>query len=414
MKWDIFFSICQTEVDGFMPTEKQMWQSFFDQVQWADELRFGVAWIAETHLSCETQKSLPNAVIPHFKGEIGLNTDILQLAPRLFAMTQHIEIGSAIRNIICNGGPIAHAEALRTFLNFHQLEAERSGTEKPRKLHLGFAAGRFDFSNRPYGINPRSPLEEKAWPVIKGKIFSQATEVFLRLLRGDSFASKDIKPIELSRNDFRSSENWEDIKRLSLSSALSLEKDVEKIVISPFWNFEKIGVIPKDVSLENLSLTIGTHDPQTQILANQYLPVGVFNLSITPKDVIESTHLRMKQNYHPSGGAWRRELMPRTVMVFIDCTKGISPEERKNRAQIRAKKAWENYWLAMEGTLDDRKVQQAVNNALVGTAEDIVQQIHERYETKDRLMLWFDFNCHDNEWIKKSMKWFMEEVAPRI
>ena len=140
MKFDIFLSICQTEVDGYTPSEKQMFQNFFDQVQWADQLGFGTAWVAETHLSCQVQKENPGRVIPDFKGEIGLNTDILQLAHLVFAKTRKIHVGSAIRNIICNGGPIAHAEAIRTFLTLHDLKPNEE-----RKLHIGFAAGRVTF-----------------------------------------------------------------------------------------------------------------------------------------------------------------------------------------------------------------------------------------------------------------------------
>ena len=57
MKFDVFFSICQTDVDGYMPSERVMFENFFDQVKLADELGYGVAWVAETHLSCEIQKS---------------------------------------------------------------------------------------------------------------------------------------------------------------------------------------------------------------------------------------------------------------------------------------------------------------------------------------------------------------------
>ncbi len=210
MKFDIFFAICQTEVDGYMPSEKVMWEQFFSQVDLADKLGFGVAWVAETHLSCEIQKELPTAVIPHFKGEIGLNTDILQLAPRIFARTQRIEVGSAIRNILCNGGPVAHAEAVRTFLAMHGLDQNEK-----RRLHLGFAAGRFEFSNRPYGIVPRNELEKMAWPVIKGKTFLQATEIFLRLIRGDLLSSQDVSPMTLKRSDFRSEDDWKRISALA-------------------------------------------------------------------------------------------------------------------------------------------------------------------------------------------------------
>ena len=121
MRFDIFFSICQTEVDGHTPSEREMMEHFFSQVRLADELGYGTAWVAETHLSCEIQKQNPGAVIPHFKGEIGLNTDLLQVAHKVFALTKRIHIGSAIRNILCNGGPIAHAEAVKTFLTYHSM-----------------------------------------------------------------------------------------------------------------------------------------------------------------------------------------------------------------------------------------------------------------------------------------------------
>ena len=178
MKFDAFFSICQTPVNGSFPNERAMFLNFFDQVRLADELGFGTAWVAETHLSCQVQKKNPGAVIPHFKGEIGLNTDILQLAHKVFAMTRRIHVGSAIRNILCNGGPIAHAENLRTFMSLHSLDPRES-----RNLHLGFASGRFPFSNFPFGIQPRNEMERAVWPVLKGRIFQEATELFLRLLK---------------------------------------------------------------------------------------------------------------------------------------------------------------------------------------------------------------------------------------
>jgi alkanesulfonate monooxygenase SsuD/methylene tetrahydromethanopterin reductase-like flavin-dependent oxidoreductase (luciferase family) len=116
MELDIFFSISQTEAGGYFPSEQEMFRNFFEQVELADDLGFGTAWVAESHLSTEVQKTNPGAVIPHFKGEIGLNTDILQLAHRIFARTKRIGVGSAIMNILANGGPIAAAERIKTFL----------------------------------------------------------------------------------------------------------------------------------------------------------------------------------------------------------------------------------------------------------------------------------------------------------
>lgn len=121
---------------------------------------------------------------------------------------------------------------------------------------------------------------------------------------------------------------------------------------------------------DSLCLTVGSHDPETQILANQFAPVGVFNLSITPERVIEETHQRMQKFYNSKGGAWSRDKMPRTVMLFLD--------NDPKAAVSRAKKAWENYWLAMEGTLDPRKVEQAVANTIAGDAVMVTELIKQK------------------------------------
>jgi len=403
MKFDIFLSICQTEVDGYMPSEKIMFQNFFDQVQLSDQLGFGTAWVAETHLSCQVQKENPGAVIPHFKGEIGLNTDILQVAHLVFEKTKKINIGSAIRNIICNGGPIAHAEAMRTFLTLHNLR-----NNEDRKLELGFAAGRFPFSNTAYGFHAKTEQEKVAWDVIKNKYFQQATEAFLRLLKGERIASSDLKNRYLEAKDFRDVKVWEKVCQLSNKNTS------EKILLQQHWQFEKVGVIPFDVDLHNIQLTIGSHDPETQILANEILPVGVFNLSITPPEVIEATHERMRKHFHKDGGPWIRANMPRTAMVFLDDTAGLSEKQQSEKAKAAAKRAWVNYWTAMEGTLDPKKVESAVENTIAGNVFEVKELIQKKYHPEDRLMLWFDFNNHDNESVKKSMIAFMEKIAPKL
>lgn len=394
MKFDVFLSICQTEVDGYLPTEKVMFENFFDQVRLADELGYGTAWVAETHLSCEIQKHGAEPVIPHFVGEIGLNTDILQMAHVIFSETRQIQVGSAVRNILCNGGPIAHAEAVRTFLSLHGRRADEK-----RQLNIGFASGRFEFSNRPYGILPRNAVEKTAWPVVKGKILLEATEIFLRLLKGEKIARADCAMHDLRASDFRTLEDWKRTREVWMGSG-------DVIPLEPFWNFEKIGVIPFDAPLDLLRLTIGTHDEKAQRLANSILPVGVFNLSITPPAVIEATHARMATEYHPSGGRWTRDMMPRTAMVFLDST--------TEKAKAAAEKAWITYWKAMEGTLDQKKVDQAVANTLAGDPATLAELIREKYHPEDRLMLWFDFNNHNNEAIKTNMMMFTEEVAPRL
>lgn len=402
MKFDVFFSICQTEVDGYLPTERTMFQNFFDQVKLADELGYETAWLAESHLSCEVQKHNSGAVIPQFKGEIGLNTDALQLAHRIFAQTKSIHVGSAIRSILCNGGPMAHAEAVNTFLSLHSLD-----TNETRLLHLGFAAGRFPFSSAPYGVVPRSALEKLAWPVVRGKIFQEATEIFLRLLRGDIFSSSDVTPKSLRRTDFRTDTDWQNV----LEAHGQLTDAVE---LAPWWTFERTGIIPKEVSHSLLRLVIGSHEPKVQEFANTILPCGVFNLSITPSAEIENVHSRMQSAFHADGGPWNRWYMPRTVLVFVDNSTGATLAEKRSRAQDKASRALKTYWNALEGTLDPERIGKAINNALVGSPEDVAAQIRERFHPDDRLMLWFDFFNHDNTDVKATMRTFMTHVVPLL
>lgn len=431
MQYDVFFSICQTPVNGYTPSEKVMFQNFFDQAIWADQLGFGCAWVAETHLSCQVQKGNSHAVIPHFEGEIGLNTDILQIAHALFAKTKNIHVGSAIRNILCNGGPVAHAEAIKMFLSIHELGLGRDprlGAED-RRLEIGFASGRFPFSIAPYGIRPRSKTEEVAWPALRGLVFKQATEIFLRLLRGDVLGTKDLAtPLWLTRKNFRSDEDWQRVVQTAstdwdlayrgeggTSSAELAKHYKDGFEVRPFFSFEKVGVIPFEAPMKNLRLTIGAHDAETQDFANTILPCGVFNLSITPSSQIESTHQRMSKTYMAKpkgqewGGApatWSRSLMPRTALVFVN--------EDRSKAKLEAEQAIATYWKAVEGTLDPAKVSQAVDNAIVGDPSEVVDQMNQRFHPDDRLMLWFDFNNHDNQAIKHSMRLFTEKCAPHV
>jgi alkanesulfonate monooxygenase SsuD/methylene tetrahydromethanopterin reductase-like flavin-dependent oxidoreductase (luciferase family) len=393
MELDVFFSICQTEVNGYIPDERTMFANFFEQVELADALGFGTAWVAESHLSTEVQKTNPGAVIPHFVGEIGLNTDILQLAHRVFARTKRIGVGSAIMNILCNGGPIAAAERIKTFLALHGLDPEER-----RILTVGFASGRFPFINVPYGIVPRNPVEAAAWPVVKNKIFEEATEIFLRLLKGETLNSQLIAPHTLRPADFRNAEDW-----LRVQAAYG--QFVDEVPLEPRWRFPNLKIVPHESRMDLLRLSIGSHDAATQIFANTILPVGVFNLSITPGDEIEKTNERMRTHYHPDGGGWQRRLMPRTVLVFINENRGLARQE--------ARDALSNYWRALEGTLDEEKVRRATNNALVGDADEIARQIRERFDPNDRLMLWFDFNNHDSKRVMKNMRYFMERAVPK-
>ncbi len=74
----------------------------------------------------------------------------------------------------------------------------------------------------------------------------------------------------------------------------------------------------------------------------------------------------------------------------------------------------ESYWKAIEGTLDPQKIQNAVDNALVGDSAQIAEEAAKRFHPDDRLMLWFDFHNHDNADVSRAMRAFMDEVRPKL
>jgi hypothetical protein len=402
MKFDIFFSISHTPVGDVLPSEAQMFRNFFRQVEAADELGYKTAWLAEAHLSSEVQKDNEKPVIPHWEGEVGLMTDFTQTAHQIFRRTRQIECGAAIMNILCNGGPIAAAERVAAFANLHGLDPAED-----RRIHVGFAGGRFEYMNRPFGIRPRNALEEVAWPALKHQVFREGAKIFCRLLRGDVLCSEDIPHTVLTRQNFRSDEHWQAV----LEAAGTNE---DQVVIPRRYEFEKLAIIPKHWRRELVQLVVGTHDPFTQEELNQILPVQVFNLSITQPAIIEETHQRLAATYHPDGGPWQRDYMPRTTFVFINGQPHLSPDQQRVAAQEEARSALGEYWKALEGTIDPAKVTNAANNALIGNPQDIVEQIRERFHPDDRLMLWFDFFNHDCDRVIQNMEAFMSGVAHQL
>lgn len=404
MIFDIFFSISQTKVGTYLPTEQTLYQNFFNQVKAADELGFGTAWIAESHLSSEVQKLNPNPVIRHFEGEVGINVDFFQTATRVFSQTKHINCGSAIMNILCNGGPIAAAERVKSFLAFHQLNPNEK-----RKIEIGFASGRFPYINHPYGIVPRNEIEQAAWgPVMVNKIFKEAAEIFIRLIKGEILSSDMIDTPYLERSDFKTEAQWQSVQNAAKTTQ-------DKIILDNHYTFNKLQIVPKETNIkDHLNLVIGSHDPRVQQFVNTIHPVGVFNLSITSNEIVERTNAMMADAYHPDGGKWTRDKMPRTVLVFINNDQNLSSEAQIKKAQDQANHTLSEYWKALEGTLDPEKVKRASNNALVGNTETIKAQIRERFDPEDRLMLWFDFHNHDNAQVIQNMTQFMTQVAPEF
>ena len=409
MEHDIFFSISQTpDETGHIPDEQTMLRNYFQQLTCADKLGFGTGWIAQAHLSTETQKSNAQPVVPHWQGEVGLCTDFPQLALASFRATTSIEIGSAVVSILASGGPIAQAERIANVLSLHGLDPNET-----RCLHVGFSAGRFEFMARPYGIVPRTSVEEAAWPALRGQIFLEASEIFLRLLRGDVINSEMIRPTILSRKHFRSDADWQIVQDAAVEFEALSERPNE-IQIPSRYVFEDLKIVPSQFRRELLRLIAGTHDPEAQSFVNTILPVKVFNLSITSPEVIDTTHKRMTEVYHPDGGAWQRRDMPRTSFVFLNAEEGLTPEQQSQAAKKEAETALGAYWNALEGTIDPSKVSNAANNALVGNVEEVAAQMVERFHPEDRIMAWFDFFNHDSDRVCRNMTAYMQQVVPRV
>jgi alkanesulfonate monooxygenase SsuD/methylene tetrahydromethanopterin reductase-like flavin-dependent oxidoreductase (luciferase family) len=409
MEHDIFFSISQTpNAEGHIPSEQEMFANYYQQLQCADQLGFGVGWLAQAHLSTEIQKSNSKPVVPHWQGEVGLCTDFPQLAMDSFRRTKNIEIGSAVLSILASGGPIAQAERIANTLNLLGMDPNEK-----RRLHVGFAAGRFEFMARPYGIVPRNSIEAAAWPALRGQIFIEASDIFLRLLRGDTINSTQTYKTILTRANFRSDEDWKAVQNAAVEFE-GLDKVPDEIEIPKRYVFEDLKIIPQNFRRELLQLVAGTHDPKAQQFVNTILPVKVFNLSITKDEIIDATHEKMSKVFHKDGGQWQRSDMPRTSFVFINAEQGLTAEQQTKAAHEEATSALGEYWNALEGTIDPSKVTNASNNALIGNPQDIAEQMVERFHPQDRIMAWFDFFNHDSDRVCRNMTAYMEQVVPLV
>ena len=385
-----------------------MFQNFFAQLEAADALGFGTAWVAQAHLSTEVQKRNRQPVVPHWEGEVGLCTDFFQLAHACFARTERIEVGSAVMSLLTHGGPVGIAERVGAFLALHGLDP----VEK-RRLRIGFSAGRFEFMARPYGIVPRDSVEQAAWPALRGQIFAEACEIFLRLLNGEVLSSETVRRTVLSRENFRSDGDWGAVQQAAAKrDALTAAPD--EIPIPNRYEFEELKTIPQEWRQELLDLVLGSHDPPLQVACNRWRPVKTFNLSITPPAVIDATHARMRDCYHLDGGPWQRHYMPRTVFVFLNEEPGLAAAERSAAAHAEARQALGSYWGALEGTIDPMKVASAADNAVIGNADEVAQQLAECFDSKDCVMAWFDFFNHDSERVVRNMEAFMQKVAPQV
>ena len=212
----------------------------------------------------------------------------------------------------------------------------------------------------------------------------------------------------MTREDFKTEDDWNESKQICDGEY------PDRIRIERRYNFEEISIVPKEWPRDRLELIAGTHDENAQEFVNKFLPVKVFNLSITSPDVIKSTHERMRKLFAQKGLDWQRRDMPRTTFVFINAEEGLTPEEQSIAAKEEARQALGEYWKALEGTLDPQKVEKAADNALIGNPSEIVNQIKQRFHPDDRLMCWFDFFNHDNDRVIRNMEAWWREVVPML
>ena len=136
---------------------------------------------------------------------------------------------------------------------------------------------------------------------LRGQIFMEAGDVFLRLLRGDVVNSEMTYSTVLTRGNFRSDEDWQKVQNAAVEFE-NLESMPEEITIPKRYTFEDLRIIPRHFRRELLELVAGTHDPKAQVFLNTILPVKVFNLSITKPEIIDATHDEWPKHFIPTEG----------------------------------------------------------------------------------------------------------------
>lgn len=404
MEFDLFCSLAQTPRVGVLADHAVLLREFLDQAVLADRCGFGCVWVAESHFSLGTQKNHRSPMMSHWTGEMGLNADICQLAAQVFRRTGQIDVGSAVMNIIA-GGPVAMAERVASSLAWHGLDPRET-----RRLNVGFASGRFDYVNRTFGVVPRNAAEAASWAQVKTALLQEAGEAFVRLLSGEAISSADVTTPTLHRSSFPAPGAFDALRAVP---GAAVDVDDDRVRVPHRWQFEQTRLVP-DFRPELLRLYAGTHVPALQDHFNRFAPVRVFNLSITAPAVIDQTHEHMATTYHEAGGPWRRPYMPRTVFVFVNADPQLTPQSQREAAHATADEVLRGYWMAMEGTIDPQRLAQSASNAVIGNPDDVAEQLCERFDRDDRLMLWFDFFRPSGDAVLKEMAVFADRVRPIV
>lgn len=392
MIFDLFHSVSDPVIDGARVGARRAFAAFLEQVELAERLGFDTVWVAESHFSSETQKETSVATIPNFHGEVGLNCDSFQLFHWIASRTRRIALGTAIHNIVGgSGGPVASADRAN-FLRF--VNRETWG----RTIRFGVASGRFPYQNTPFGLVPRDELERELWPYVARFAFLEALEIFLRLLRGETLDSRELRQWELGEGD------------LSPKEAALRSRHRFPVKLSPRWRFERLTLVPPPPPDDPFRVVLGSSDPKALEVALPLWDVDLFNLSFTPPAQINALHEKLDGLCRERGRRWRRERLPRTVLTFID------PNRKK--AHELASRVLDAYIEAMRGTAQVPDKETLLSRALVGDAAEIRDQLSPEnprgMHPEDRLMLWFEFNQNDFDAIQRRMIYFMDEVAGNL
>lgn len=398
MQFDIFHSLGRVDNIGSPITDREVFRGFFGQLSAAEELGYDTIWVAESHFSSEVQKNNPDAVIPNYQGELGLNCDFGQLALSILQRTQRLNFGTAIHNIVGgNGGPICSADRVRSLLFYNSL------LEDPRQINIGVASGRFPYINKPFGIIPRNSSEQKLWPQYKRVIFLEAYEIFYRLLKGETLSSEMTRNYILDESFFMDSPTYKKVLG---------ELNLQEILYEKRWNFEPLKLVPELEGSwdQNLNIVLGSHDPKARELAFELGNPDIFNLSFTPPEKLAALHEELFQYCENTDKPWHRSRLPRTVLIFID--------ESHRKAVERAERCFDTYIDAMMGTVQMPPRQYLMDRALIGTPSKILEDLLDfeknGFNVDDRIMCWFEFNQNETEDIVRQMTLFSEEVMRKL
>lgn len=432
-KWDIFFSITKF-IKNDKPVE-QFLKEYLNLFIQADKLEYGVIWIAESHLSHTAQlANHPIVQCKSFEGEIGIINNVILLIQHAINITKKIDFGTAIVNLHAHN-PVLLAESIA------QLIITGDFVTTNRKIHLGVSSGRFDYVNQAYGMYPVTALEKECWSVLSEKIYHKKLEIFLTLIQNKVISNGNFKPITLTDKDFQGDQwysLWNSVKK-------GQDKELFKITAKgtiEYFNNKILGIQYDDMSvvtniklcnqmlLDHLEIYLATENKNLIKKSYKlYSELNLMLLSITSSEFINKMHEYMQIELKNS--LWDRYRLPLTIIVifsdeenpavdfveaeiehYFEMMRESSIEYSKRdmlndmSAKIKAEKLIKDYWSAVEGTVEHKPSGDKLSNVVFGSPRKIAYDIKMRYPN-DKLLLWFDFDNSDMDYVERGMKSFM-------